>query len=46
VACRFRGGRDWIIGHHRASVEDLDLMIALCAACHARVQRLLAIPVG
>jgi hypothetical protein len=38
------GGQEWIIVHHRAHVQDPDLMIALCAACHARVYRLLAIP--
>ena len=43
-ACRVCGGQEWVIVHHRARVEDPDLMIALCAACHARVHRLLAIP--
>jgi hypothetical protein len=43
-ACRVCGGRDWIIVQHRARVADPDLMIAFCAACHARAYRLPAIP--
>jgi len=42
--CQTCGGREWINVHHRARVDDPDLMIALCAACHARVHRLLATP--
>jgi hypothetical protein len=34
----------WIIVRHQARVEDPDLVISLCAAFHARVRQLLAIP--
>jgi hypothetical protein len=42
--CQACGGREWLAVHHRQpSCHDLDRLITVCAACHARMHRLCAV---
>jgi hypothetical protein len=42
--CQACGGREWLAVHHRQpGCHDLDRLITVCAACHARVHRLSAV---
>jgi hypothetical protein len=42
--CQVCGGREWLAVHHRQpGRHDLDRLITVCAACHARVHRLSAV---
>ena len=42
--CQACGGREWLAGSRRQSgCHDLDCLITVCAACHARLHRLAAV---
>jgi hypothetical protein len=42
--CQACGSREWLAVHHRQpGCHDLDRLITICAACHARVHRLSAV---
>jgi hypothetical protein len=42
--CQACGGREWLAVHHRQpGCHDLDRLITVCAACHARMHRLSAV---